>query len=81
MNGKILLTLDAELVIITRYVIMLYVLWIYNYSTLFIKGATTRAAHAEAISFKIGHGSIIVSDWSKISFNFTAFPRENNACG
>ena len=33
-------------------------------------GATTWAAHAEAISFKIGHGSIIESGWSKISFNF-----------
>ena len=33
------------------------------------------------LASKSGHGSIIVSDWSKISFNFTAFLRENNACG
>ena len=44
MNGKKLLTLDAELVIITCYVITSYVLWIYNSSTLFINLRRTCAA-------------------------------------
>ena len=33
------------------------------------------------LASKSGQCSIIVSDWSKISFNFTAFPHENYACG
>ena len=50
-------------------------------TTPFLKALRHGPPTRKQLASKSGHGSIIVSDWSKISFNFTAFPHENNACG